>query len=189
MDREPAMFHDPENRILAWLHADPVRCEALELAERLGLADWCLAAGFVRNLVWDRLHGYAHSTPLNDIDLVYFDPDDDSESRDRDLEGYLNSVSRLPWSVKNQARMHERNGDAPYRSTSDAMTYWVERETAVGVRLDGEGSMSLVAPLGLTSLLEGQVTYNPRCRNMAAFRERSRNKDWLSIWPRLVVAG
>ncbi|OBX37938.1 hypothetical protein A8U91_02317 [Halomonas elongata] len=48
--------------------------------------------------------------------------------------------------------------------------------------------MSLVSPLGLTSLLEGQVTYNPRCRNMVAFRERSRNKDWLSIWPRLVVA-
>ncbi|SHK78702.1 nucleotidyltransferase family protein [Halomonas caseinilytica] len=183
------MCHDLENRVFAWLRADPARLEALALAERLHLADWCLAAGFVRNLVWDRLHGYTHPTPLDDIDLVYFDSRDDSAARDRELETYLSAVSNLPWSVKNQARMHERNGDAPYRSTCDAMTYWVERETAVGVQLGREGDMSMVAPFGLASLLEGKVTYNPRCRNRAAFRERSRRKAWLSIWPRLVVVG
>ncbi|SEN02636.1 nucleotidyltransferase family protein [Halomonas caseinilytica] len=183
------MCHDLESRVLAWLRADPARLEALELAERLRLDDWCLAAGFVRNLVWDRLHGYTHPTPLNDIDLVYFDARDDSAARDRELEEYLGAVSNLPWSVKNQARMHERNGDAPYRSTCDAMTYWVEHETAVGAHLGRDQRLSLVAPFGLASLLAGEVTYNPRCCNRTAFRARFRRKEWLSIWPRLVVVG
>ncbi len=183
------MCHELESRVLTWLRADSARLEALALAERLRLDDWCLAAGFVRNLVWDRLHGYTQPTPLNDIDLVYFDARDDSEARDRDLEASLCAVSNLPWSVKNQARMHGRNGDAPYRSTCDAMTYWVEQETAVGVHLGRDQRLSLVAPFGLASLLEGKVTYNPRCRNRAAFRERYRSKDWPSIWPGLVVVG
>ncbi len=89
------MCHDLENRVFAWLRADPARLEALVLAERLHLADWCLAAGFVRNLVWDRLHGYTHPTPLDDIDLVYFDSRDDSAARDRELETYLSAVSNL----------------------------------------------------------------------------------------------
>ena len=40
----------------------------------LGLPDWYLAAGVIRNTVWDVLHGYKKHTPLNDIDVVYFYP-------------------------------------------------------------------------------------------------------------------
>ena len=75
-----------ETRIVSWLRHDAERLEALEQAAGLGLPDWCLAAGFVRNLVWDQLHGRTQSTPLNDIDLIYFDNTSASGERDRELE-------------------------------------------------------------------------------------------------------
>jgi hypothetical protein len=66
-----------------WLANDEKRMQALNIAARCNLSDWWLAAGFVRNLVWDQLHGYSKPIPLNDLDLVYFCIADCSEQRDR----------------------------------------------------------------------------------------------------------
>ena len=102
----------------------------------LRLPDGWIAAGFVRNRVWDVLHDYAQPTPLADIDVIYFDPVDRTKAAEKAIEAALHSsLSGLPWSVKNQARMAERNGDPPYRSTLDALGYWCETPTAVAVRL------------------------------------------------------
>lgn len=38
----------------------------------LKLPDGLIAAGFVRNLVWDHLHG-KNATPLNDVDVIFYD--------------------------------------------------------------------------------------------------------------------
>ncbi len=159
----------------------------LELASRQGLSDWCLAAGFVRNLVWDRLHGYRVATGLNDIDLIHFDRNHTSESRDRRIEQDLGRRTGLPWSVKNQARMHERNHDGPYASTRDAMSYWVEIETAVGAALDDDGRIVLFSPFGFDALFELTVTLNARRPKPEAFEQRVAGKRWLEIWPRLAV--
>jgi uncharacterized protein len=134
----------------------------LEMAAEQGLSDWCLAAGFVRNLAWDRLHGYASATVLNDIDLIHFDREDPTEARDRRIEQVLVHRSGLPWSVKNQARMHERNRDAPYASTRDAMSCWVEVETAVGAALDDRGKIELVSAFGIEPLFDLTVTFECR---------------------------
>ena len=68
----------------------------------------------MRNLAWDRLHGYSDTTPLADLDLIHFDPDDLDPEADLRIEHSLRGMTgHLPWSVKNQARMHLRNGDAP----------------------------------------------------------------------------
>ena len=61
MDHEAVTKH--------WLTNDPARMAALTIAAAQELPDWCLAAGFVRNLVWDKLHDFSSSTPLNDIDV------------------------------------------------------------------------------------------------------------------------
>lgn len=174
-------------RIVEWVKADADRMRALEQAAVLELNDWCLAAGFVRNLVWDRLHGHSAATPLNDLDLIHFDAADSSAHRDRLLESRLRDRSSLPWSVKNQARMHVRNGDAPYISTADAMSYWVEVETAIGVRVDTAGEVELVAPLGLEGLFAMTITLNLRRARPQVFRERVRAKGWLRQWPQLKV--
>jgi hypothetical protein len=43
-----------ENQIKDWIEIDLERMEALQAASTLHLNDWYIAAGFVRNLVWDR---------------------------------------------------------------------------------------------------------------------------------------
>lgn len=178
---------DQQEILRRWVFEDALRMEALAIARSLDLPDWCLAAGFVRNLVWDRLHGFARSTDLNDIDLVYFDPRETAEAKDHALERRLRGFSELPWSVKNQARMHKRNADRAYASTADAMSYWVEMETAVGVALSDDGEIKIVAPFGIDPLFQYTITPNSQRIKPLQFAQRIREKRWLEIWPRLVV--
>ncbi|MCK0746800.1 nucleotidyltransferase family protein [Chromohalobacter nigrandesensis] len=176
-----------EAQIKEWLASDPMRMEALAIASEQKLPEWCIAAGFVRNLVWDNLHGLSSATDLNDVDLIYYDPRDCSESRDREIENDLKSVSTLPWSVKNQARMHERNSDTPYISTKDAMSFWVEMETAVGAALDEGGEITIVAPFDVERLFDFTITLNSKRPKRTDFEARIKSKRWLEIWPKLVV--
>ncbi|WP_280570977.1 nucleotidyltransferase family protein [Chromohalobacter sp. 296-RDG] len=176
-----------EEQIKNWLAHDPIRMEALAIASEKKLPEWCIAAGFVRNLAWDNLHGFSSATDLNDVDLIYFDPRDCSESRDREIEDDLKSISTLPWSVKNQVRMHGRNSDDPYISIEDAMSFWVEVETAVGARLDERGETVIVAPFGIERLFDFTITLNSKRPKRTAFEARIKSKRWLEMWPRLVV--
>ncbi|MEJ6519171.1 nucleotidyltransferase family protein [Shewanella bicestrii] len=182
-----------------WLSQDKHRMRALELAQQCAqvhrLPQWCLAAGFVRNLVWDKLHDIQQRS-LNDIDLIYYCPLDTRPERDRAIEAYLQTLApELPWSVKNQARMHRKNHDTPYQSTQDAMTYWPEQETAVAVYIASIpntptsviDSLQLIAPFGLTSLFALQLTHNPK-RALAVFEQRLAAKGWLSQYPHLTLA-
>lgn len=178
---------DNSKQIKKWISEDSMRMQALIIASALGLSEWCLAAGFVRNLVWDKVHGYSSATTLNDIDLIYFDPKNASEQTDRDLEQQLKAISELPWSVKNQARMHRRNSDSPYASTEDAMSYWVEVETAVGATLNDNNDIEIVAPFGIDVLFEYTITPNSKRPKPEAFAQRLQGKRWLEIWPNLVV--
>lgn len=173
-------------RLVRWIEADQFRMHALHCVQGLGLPDWCIAAGFVRNLVWDHLHGYQASTPLNDIDVIYHDPRALTVDRDAGYQGQLQAIAPYPWSVKNQARMHRRNGDRPYRDTAHAMSQWVEVETAIGVTLDGD-ALRLVAPFGLGPLFRGTLTINPRRKKPVHFQRRLREKGWLQRWPGLQV--
>jgi len=42
-----------ESQIKDWIQGDAERMRALQIASTLQLNDWCIAAGFVRNLVWE----------------------------------------------------------------------------------------------------------------------------------------
>jgi hypothetical protein len=102
---------------------------------------WAVGAGVVRDIVWDRLHGYAIPTRHRDVDVAYFDPMDLSPEFDRRVTGEL--VRRLPnivWDAKNQAAVHTwyeaRFGAAvgPLTSVEDAVGTWPETATAVVIR-------------------------------------------------------
>jgi hypothetical protein len=176
-----------ELKVKQWLKEDNDRMDALVAAAELKLTDWCLSAGFVRNLVWDKLHGKRVATELNDIDLIYFDEKDLSQSREKYYERDLSSRVPAPWSVKNQARMHIRNDDPPYKSVEDAMTYWVEVETAIGAYVRPNGDLELVAPLGLQSLFDLKVTINTKRPKPEIFSHRVEGKGWLERWPLLKI--
>jgi hypothetical protein len=166
----------------------PWRRRALEAVAALDLPDCWIGASFVRAPVWDALHGHAEPTSLDDIDVVYHDPacldptaEAQAEARLRDL------MPGLPWSVRNQARMHLRNGDAPYESTADALRHWLETPTAVAVRLGKDGTPELLAPLGLDDLVNLILRPTPcaQAHRVAAFHERVERKGWLGKWPKV----
>ena len=94
----------------------------------------------------------------------------------------------LPWSVRNQARMHTRNADAPYRSATDAMRPWPETASAVAAWLDAAGCLHIAAPCGLFDLAL-RPTPVAAARRPRVFAARLAAKPWLHEWPRLRVAG
>ena len=172
------------NKLQQLIQSDEHRMAALRAVAELNLPDCFIAAGFVRNMVWDYFHGYQH-TPLNDVDVIYFDEADDLNPKCI-VEQLQQALPEVDWEVKNQAIMHRRNGDNPYSSSTDAMTYWPEKETAVGVRLSLEGIIDISAPFGLETLFSGFITYNPK-RSKSVFIERVQSKEWVMNWPRLKV--
>ena len=174
----------------ALIASDHRRMRVLGIVRDLGLPDCWVAAGFVRNCVWDHAHRRPAAPLEQDVDVIWFDAADCLPERDAAVEEALRRRDpTLAWSVKNQARMHHRNGDAPYSSATDAMRYWPETATAVGVRLDDEGGIDVAAPLGLADLFELVVRPTQRFRSdkRAIYMDRLRAKDWNRIWPDLKI--
>jgi len=175
-------------RVVTLLSKDSFRLRALDCVYELGLPDCYLAAGFVRNMVWDDLHKIWPPTPLEDIDVIYFDVSQQDSGADKALQSKLcKLMPELNWQVKNQARMHERNLDKPYISTLDAMGYWPEKETAVGVRRVESGSIECISAFGLESLFNGKLTRNPK-RSQCVFEQRIEEKKWLGTWSQLKIS-
>lgn len=175
-----------KNVVLSRIESDEERMFIVEAANELSLPQWCIAAGFVRNIAWDYHHGYVNNTPLNDVDLIYFSKSNCSSKIDREIERYLKAKFPCNWSVKNQARMHERNKDQEYESALDAMSYWPELETAVGVTKNG-GILELVSPFPLEKVLGCSISINNKRPKYKAFNTRVVGKGWLKQWPKLVV--
>ncbi|RXJ74387.1 nitrate reductase [Veronia nyctiphanis] len=175
-----------EEKLTRWLHNDDERMHALRTAAKLDLPQWCLAAGFVRNLIWDTLHGFEYASALEDIDLIYYDAGVISEERDRDFEHVLRSMSNHPWSVKNQARMHKKIGVKPYHSVVDAMSYWPEVETAIGAKINHRQEIEIISPFALPLLVNTTVTINSKHPELNTAKNRAADKGWFKKWPKLV---
>src|SRR5439155_6956189 len=116
---------------------EPCLMALLRAIEPLAINDCWIGGGSIRNAIWDYLHDYPIQLPLgSDVDVVYCDHRNPSSERDLVIESQLsNDWPCIPWSVHNQARMYERNGDAPYRDTEDACRCWPETATAIAARL------------------------------------------------------
>ena len=185
------MSSPPHDLIEEVLRASPWHMESLEAVRALTLPDWAIGAGFVRNAVWDRLHGYAEPTPLNDIDVLFFDPLRPEKAYESALEKALRaSLPDRPWSPRNQARMHRRNGDRPYRDTLDALSFWLETPTAVAVRLEADDQLTVLAPFGLSDLLAMMARPTPAGRaKIEHYRDRMVAKNWPATWPEVTLEG
>lgn len=168
--------------------------DALRAGRELGLAQWCVGAGALRNLVWDALHGHAQPTSPADVDFAYFCERDLKPARDAALQQRLaEHMPALPWEVTNQAGVHlwfeAHFGHAvpPLRSLQEAIASWPEPATAVGVWLDEADQLQLIAPLGLDDLLGMRVRRNPARVSLQIYRERCASKRYTQRWPRVVV--
>ena len=174
----------PEDRLRDILRGNDGRMTALRCLRTLRLPQGAIGAGFIRTAVWDHVTGRS-ATPVDDIDVIYFDPQDVSRGTESRIEAALTAaLPGLPWSVRNQARMHKRNGDAPYASLEDALRHWLETPTCVAVRLTLNGTLEIVAPFGLDDLFAMRIRPTPRGRERAAdYRHRIEAKGWAAQWP------
>ena len=167
---------------------DPVAMKQLRAARTLGLPDWCIAAGFVRNRVWDHFHGVVPPRAPADIDLIYYDANDLSKESEQAYEAALDRLlPGLPWQVRNQARMHIWKNLPQHRDTADSMIYWLESVTNIGVRLEADDSLSVIAPLGTDDLLNLRCRPTPFGRTKRhEYDERIASKRWRELWPKVV---
>jgi uncharacterized protein len=176
----------------AILANDPARCSVLAMVRSLGLPDCWVGAGFIRNAVWEYLHDRPPARHAGDVDVVWFSRERAGPSADEGLEAALRALDpSLDWSVKNQARMHVRNGDAPYASAVEAIGHWPETATAVAARQTAEGAYEIAAPFGLGDLFDLVLRPTPRFAagdKRAVYLDRIQSKRWLAIWPRLRIA-
>ncbi|WP_252181181.1 nucleotidyltransferase family protein [Azospirillum sp. B4] len=183
-------------RLRALILGDASRVRLLVQVRALDLPDCWIGAGFVRNAVWDHLHhqGCGRQHPSihsdSDVDVVWFDAGRASVALDRALtDRLLAHTPGVAWSVKNQARMHGRNGDAPYASAADALRHWPETATAVAVRLTATDGLDILAPYGLDDLFGRVIRPTPPFQGakLDIMRQRVRDKRWLERWPLLRV--
>ncbi|MGQ3099887.1 MAG: nucleotidyltransferase family protein [Sphingopyxis solisilvae] len=178
----------PQSLISSILQTDTLRWHLLGVVAALGLPDCWIAAGFIRNAIWDHLHRRSGAPLRGDVDVIWFDPERCDPAQDRKHEARLHAVEpSIAWSVKNQARMHVRNGDAPYRSATDAMRYWPETATAIAARRLGSDICEIAAPFGVDDLLNLLLrpTSHFAVEKRSIYEDRIRTKGWLSIWPHL----
>ena len=151
------------NDIITVIKADKEMIKVLEIVRDLDLTDSRIGAWFIRNKVWNHLHGYDNNIKQNDIDIVYFDKKDfsseeqklQSTKREEEIENTLKKIKpNISRSVSNQARMHYFNRDKAYTSSSDAIAYWPETATCIGIRLDEQDNLHITAPHGIDDLIQ-----------------------------------
>lgn len=181
-------------RLIQLVNDSPWMMGALRAVRSLNLASWCIGAGAVRNLVWDALSGHQKPSVLPDVDVAHFDAEDLSAGRDTALQAELCArFPAVPWEVTNQAAVHLwfesyfGHPVAPLASLHEAVGTWPEYATSVGVWLDCNDRVQVIAPVGLDDLFNMVVRRNPARASLQNFNDRTASKRYTERWPRVVI--
>jgi hypothetical protein len=136
------------------------------------LPDWLIFSGAVYQRVLNHLTGRDADYGVRDYDLGYFDASDISyEAEDvviRRVAAAFEPPLRELVEVRNQARVHvwfEGKFGEPYPplgGTAEALERFVSPLFAVGVRLEADDHLTIVAPFGLDDLFALRLRPNPR---------------------------
>lgn len=178
-----------EKQVLEIIEHDSHLLSILRAVEELNLTDSWVCAGLMRNKVWDTLHNTI--TPVNDIDVIYFDTSDISWEIEKELEKKLGCLlPNQPWTVKNQARMHSKSGFDPFTSSYDGVAHFPETPTALAVRFH-HNKLEIMAPYGLNDLFELKVKHTPFYQQGSKFHaiyiNRIQQKKWEDHWINLSI--
>jgi hypothetical protein len=185
---------EDSDRLVALARESQWLMDALAAVRSLGLSSWCIGAGAIRNLVWDALHARVAPSALADIDVAYFDADCLAPQQDTDLQIKLTEViPGVPWEVTNQAAVHvwfeQYFGHAvpPLTSLEEAVASWPEYATCVGLRLEADDSITVIAPHGLQDLFGCVVQRNPIRASVDTYRQRIIQKRYAARWPKVRI--
>ncbi len=175
-----------ENELIEIIESDRWMIEILKIVRDLKLNDCWIGAGFVRNKIWDKKHG-KERTELNDIDVIYFDKSNPTKEYDSKIESQLKEINpKLNWSVKNQSRMHIRNGHEQYNTCKEAISFWPETATSIAIRLNFENQIECIAPYGLEDLFNLLVKPTSKF-DLAIYNNRIEKKKWKEKWNKIEI--
>jgi hypothetical protein len=175
--------------LTALLKNEPYVLNVLKSVKAQGPNGAFVAAGFVRNRLWDSFYKQSGQFSEADIDVVYFDDRNIDPESDYEFERRLSEHLPVEWQVRNQARMHHFGGYEPFVSLEAALMHWAETATSVGVRLSDSDEFEYVAPFGFDDLFDHILRITPAmyASDRAGFKERLKRKGWQNRWPSLKV--
>jgi hypothetical protein len=135
-------------------------------SEEIKLNNWYVAGGCVTQTVWNQRMGLDPLYGLRDVDLIYFDEDEDAPGEAKNQKRIADLFSDLTIGVdtKNQALVHtwysRKFGYSipAYKSTEDGIKTWLSA-FAVGVQ-PSTGELKIFAPFGLEDLFSMKIKPN-----------------------------
>jgi hypothetical protein len=185
---------DHEEDLVRLVRADAWLMDILRAARDVVPSEWAVTSGTIRNLVWDHLHGHEGPAAVKDVDVAFFDRVDVSRERDESLEEALRTrLPEVPWEVTNQGGVHlwyaGRFGHEipPIVSLEDGISRNPETATSIGIRLEADGAVTVIAPCGLDDLFEMILRHNPKQVSGDYFLQRLREKRIRERWPKASV--
>jgi hypothetical protein len=176
------------------IRGDPDLMQLLASIRGVRLAQWRLVAGCLYQTVWNVLTGRKRGTGIKDYDLIYFDDSDFSwEAEDRVIRVVAAATRGCvgPVEVRNQARVHlwfeARFGTAYPRlySADEAIRRYASIVHAIGVRLEYDDRLDVVAPFGLDDLFSMVIRPNYALENAVSHMRKARRAQ--AIWPEIIV--
>jgi hypothetical protein len=184
-----------EGRLIAAVRASPTLMRVMTGLRALDLPDWRLVSGCVYQTVWNAVTGRPPDHGLKDYDAVYFDSDTSYDAEDMHIRRAA-AVFAPPLNhlveVRNQARVHlwfeDKFGEpyAPLRSTDESLERYVCPAFAVGIRLEADDAITVVAPFGLEGVFGLRLRPNPNRPFNAQGYERVMDSA-RARWPEIVI--
>jgi uncharacterized protein len=177
------------NRLEQIIRSDPDLMALLECLRDAALPQWRIVSGCLYQTVWNVLTDRQRGTGIQDIDIIYFDDTDLSwEAEDAAIKRV---TAHGPLQIRNQARVHlwyEQHFGVPYaplRSADESLLRYPITVQAVGVRLEDDGRIDLIAPFGVEDLFGMVMRPSPTYPHPATFAAKAARAR--AIWPEVTV--
>jgi hypothetical protein len=185
---------DRRSRLEEIIRTDPDLVKLLTAACRMDLPNWRLGGGCIYQTVWNVLTGRPRQAGIKDYDLVYFD--DSNLSWEAEDSAGRQIVASLPdfqgeIEVRNHARVplwfEQRFGFPcpPVLHPDEVFRQYPLIVQGLGVRLEFDGSLNILAPFGLADLFTLRIRPNRALPNRTSYEEKT--KRLVETWPELVV--
>lgn len=180
-------------KLLSFVAETPYLQDLLSRSEELGIPNWYFGAGCISQSYWNHYYGEAKENNIKDIDWIYFDSDDLSESGEKAVQVKVQKhFKNLPFEidVNNQARVHlwyEKMFGYPiqaYTSSEQAIESWPTTVTAVALS-SRERKPIVFAPFGLDDFFN--FTIRPNKVQITKEIYTKKVNRWLKCWPSLNV--